>query len=242
MGFTKSVHSVIGYERAFSPTLRLKSEIYYQYLFEIPVEVRPSAFSLTNMGSGFSRFFPNQLQNTGTANNYGLELTLEKFFNKTFFFLISAAFFDAKYKGSDGVLRNTDFNGKYAANFLMGKEFQIKKKSTLGLSTKITTTGGRWYGIADTVQSLIQRELVFLDSAYNSLQFRPYFRADLRVNYRINAKKVTHEIALDLVNIFNTKNILGLTYSPNPLNPASNPIRENYQLGFLPLFYYRLDF
>lgn len=242
MGFTKSFHSVIGYERAFSATLRFKTEVYYQYLFQIPVEVRPSPFSLTNMGSGFSRFFPNQLQNTGTGRNYGIEFTLEKFFNKTFYFLVTAALFDAKYKGSDGILRNTDFNGKYAANFLMGKEFKVKKKNILGLGTKITTAGGRWYGIADTIQSLIQRELVFLDSAYNTLQFRPYFRFDLRVNYKINTPKFTHELALDLVNVFNTKNILGLTYSPNPLNPNANPIRENYQLGFLPLFYYRLDF
>ncbi len=242
MGFTKSFHSVIGYERAFSATLRFKSELYYQYLFQVPVEVRPSPFSLTNMGSGFSRFFPNQLQNTGTGRNYGVEFTLEKFFNKTFYFLVTAALFDAKYKGSDGILRNTDFNGQYAANFLMGKEFKVKQKNTLGIGIKTTTAGGRWYGFADTVQSALQRELVYLDSAFNSLQFRPYFRFDLRVNYRINTKKLTHEIALDLVNLFNTKNILGLTYSPNPLNPNSNPIRENYQLGFLPLFYYRVDF
>lgn len=242
MDFTRSFHSVLGYERAFSATLRLKTEVYYQYLYNIPVEVRLSPFSLTNMGSGFSRFFPNQLQNTGSGRNYGWELTLEKFFNKTFYFLFTATVFDAKYKGSDGVLRNTDFNGQYAANLLVGKEFKIKKKNLLSIGTKVTTAGGRWYGIADTVQSLIQRELVFLDSAYNSLQFRPYFRTDLRITYKINSKKLTHEIALDLVNIFNTKNILGLTYSPNPLNPTSNPIRENYQLGFLPLFYYRVDF
>ncbi len=242
MDFTKSIHAVMGYERAFSATLRLKSEVYYQYLFNIPVEVKPSPFSLTNMGSGFSRFFPNQLQNTGTGRNYGIELTIEKFFNKSFYFLITAAFFDAKYKGSDGILRNTDFNGRYATNFLIGKEFKIKGKNILGLGTKVTTVGGRWYGIADTTQSLLQRELVYQDSAFNSLQFRPYFRTDLRFNYKINTKKLTHEIALDLVNLFNTKNILGLTYSPNPLNPNANPIRENYQLGFLPLFYYRLDF
>jgi len=242
MGLTKSFHSVLGYERAFSATLRFKTEIYFQHLFEIPVEVQPSAFSLTNMGSGFARFFPDKLQNTGTANNYGIEFTLERFFNKSFFFLLTASLFNAKYKASDGIVRNTDYNGKYATNLLAGKEFKIKQKTILGLSTKVTTVGGRWYGIADTVASNFQKELVFLDSAYNSLQLRPYFLTDLRINFKINSKKITHEIALDLVNIFNTKNILGLTYSPNPLNPNSNPIRENYQLGFLPLFYYRIDF
>jgi hypothetical protein len=53
---------------------------------------------------------------------------------------------------------------------------------------------------------------------------------------------VTHEIAIDFVNILNTQNVLKLTFAPNKINPQLNPIREEYQLGFLPLFYYKIDF
>ena len=53
---------------------------------------------------------------------------------------------------------------------------------------------------------------------------------------------MTHEIALDLVNVFGIKNILGYTYSPDPSDPLSSPVKEEYQLGFLPLFYYKIDF
>ena len=74
------------------------------------------------------------------------------------------------------------------------------------------------------------------------LQFAPYFRADIRVSYKINRPKVSHEVAVDLVNIFGTKNVLKLTYAPNDLDPSANPVRQEYQLGFLPLFYYRIDF
>jgi len=242
MDFTKSFHSVIGYDYAINATTRLKAETYFQYLYKVPVEVAPSAFSLSNMGSGFARFFPDKLQNTGTGTNMGVELTLEKFFNKSFFFLFTASLFDAKYKGSDGIERNTDYNGQYATNLLVGKEFKTGDKSTLSLGTKITVAGGKWYGYVDTAASNFQNELVFLDSAYNTRQFHPYFRADFKINFKINAKKVTHEFALDLVNVFGIKNILGLSYSPDPLNPTGDPIRENYQLGFLPLFYYRIDF
>lgn len=242
MDFTRSFHSVLGYENRLNATTRLKIETYYQYLFNIPVEIQPSAFSLTNMGSGFSRFFPQKTKNAGLGRNYGVELTLEKFFSQSFYFLITASIFDAKYQGSDKVWRNTDFNARYATNLLLGKEVKIKKKNILGLGTKTTWAGGRWYGPADTTRSRIQQELVFLDSSYNTIQFRPYFRQDLKLYYKINAKRFTHEIALDLVNILNTKNILSLTYSPNPLDPTASPVRENYQLGFLPLFYYRLDF
>lgn len=242
MDFTKSLHAVVGYDYSINATTRLKVETYYQYLYHVPVEIHPSAFSLTNMGSGFARFFPDTLQNTGTGRNYGVEFTLEKFFNKSFFFLFTASLFDAKYKGSDDTLRNTDYNGKYALNILAGKEFKTGERSSLSLGTKFTTAGGRWYGYVDTAASNYKNELVYLNAGYNTRQFRPYYRLDFKINFKINANKVTHEIAVDLVNILNIKNILNLSYAPNPYDPTANPIRENYQLGFLPLFYYRIDF
>jgi len=92
----------------------------------------------------------------------------------------------------------------------------------------------------DEVVSAAQLEIIYKDNNnYNEYLFDPYFRADAKINYRFNSKNLTHELAIDFVNIFNTKNILTLTYAPdNPLGP----IREEYQLGFLPLFYYRIDF
>ena len=66
----------------------------------------------------------------------------------------------------------------------------------------------------------------------------------MKLAYRINSGKrsVTHEIALDLVNVLNIQNVLGLTYAPNPADPTASPVKEEYQLGFLPLFYYKIDF
>ena len=61
-------------------------------------------------------------------------------------------------------------------------------------------------------------------------------------SYKINKEKVTHEIGIDLVNIFNTKNILSFSYAPNNTPSLEDDIAENYQLGFLPIFYYKIDF
>ena len=57
-----------------------------------------------------------------------------------------------------------------------------------------------------------------------------------------NKEKVTHEIGIDLVNIFNTKNILSYSYAPNNTPSLEDDVTENYQLGFLPIFYYKIDF
>jgi hypothetical protein len=240
MDLTKSAHLVLGYNKSFKSNLRVKSEVFYQYLYNVPVEVQPSAFSLVNQGSGFARFFPDSLQNEGTGTNYGLELTVEKFFDNSFFFLLTGSLYDSKYKGSDGIERNTNYNGNYVLNVLGGKEFRINKKNVLSLGAKVTWGGGKRYGLVDTTASVANNELIFLDQDFNEFQFRDYFRADFKINYKINAKKVSHEIALDFVNITGQQNILGISYTPD--QPDGRNFRENYQLGFLPIFYYRIDF
>lgn len=240
MGFTKSWHFVAGYNRAIGKGTHLKVESYFQYLYNIPVNDSASSFSLVNTGSGFTRFFPGTLINKGIARNYGVEITIEHYFSRKFFFLLTASLFDAKYQGSDGIWRNTDFNGAYAVNFLATKEFKIKKNSALQVGAKVTTVGGRYYSPADTAASNKVSELVGVDSLKNTLQTKPYFRADLRVSYKWNRPKVSHEFAVDLINVLNVKNVLSLTYAPGA--EGGNNIRFDYQLGFLPLFYYRLEF
>lgn len=242
MDFSRSLHTGLGYEKAFEKGFNVRTEVYYQYLYNIPVTVTPSSFSLINMGGGFARFFPDSLKNTGTGHNYGIELTVQKFFDKSFFFLFSGCLYDSKYTGSDGVLRNTSYNGSYVTNFLAGKEFKLNSKQTISLGMKVTMAGGKRYGYADPVQSSLYNEVIFKDSLYNERQFKDYFRADFKINWKFNADKVTHEIGLDLVNIFNTKNLLSLTYAPNLKNPSADPFAEKQQLGFLPIFYYKIDF
>ncbi len=242
MDFTRSIHTGIGYEKAFKSKLNIRTEMYYQSIYNMPVTVSPSSFSLINMGSGFARFFPEQLKNTGTGTNYGMELTVQKYFDKSFYFMFSGCLYDSKYKGSDGIERNTSFNGHYVTNFLAGKEFKLSEKQSISLGLKITYAGGKRYGYVDTITSKVLQEVIYRDSAFNERQFNAYFRMDLKINWKYNANKATHEIGIDLVNIFNTRNLLGLTYAPNLANPSAIPVAEKSQLGFLPLFYYKIDF
>lgn len=132
MGFTRSHHFVAGWDKGFSKNIRTRVEAYYQYLFNIPVELREnSSFSNINQGSSFSRIFPDSLQNTGTGQNYGLELTVEKSFSKSYYVLFTGSIFNSTYKGNDGVARSTDYNGRYAMNVLAGFEPKLSKNSAL---------------------------------------------------------------------------------------------------------------
>ncbi|RRB06468.1 TonB-dependent receptor [Larkinella rosea] len=238
VGLTKSWHYVTSYDRLLGRNMRLKIEAYYQKLFDVPIEEQQSSFSILNTGAGFSRIFPGKLVNKGTGRNYGAELTLEKFFSDGYYFLVTGSLFDAKYKGSDGVLRNTDFNGKYAFNAVFAKEFTFGRTS-LNLGAKFTAIGGRWYGPVDEARSQAAQDIVYQSASRNTLQFPDYRRFDLKVDYKINRTRLTHTIAVDLVNILGIQNILTLSYAPQP---DGTFIKREYQLGFLPVFYYRVDF
>ena len=149
LDFVKSAHGVLGYDINFSRHLRLKAEVYGQYIYNAAVEKTPSSFSMLNAGADF--YFPDKtnLVNDGKGYNYGVELTVESFLDKGFYYLFTGSLFESKYKGSDNVWRNTAFNSNYAMNLLAGKEFRLNKKASFGIDTKIAMAGGQRYTAFD---------------------------------------------------------------------------------------------
>ena len=239
LDFMRSFHLVVGYDVFLKKDIRIKAEAYFQQLWSLPVDTFASSYNMLNEGSGFDRFFPGRLTSSGLGRNMGIEITLEKFFTHNWFFMFSGSLYDSRLQGGDKKWYNSDFNGNYILNALGTKEFHWGKKrlNTIGIGGKITFGGGQRYTPYDTTLSKLHENPVVQNDQRNKLQFKPYFRFDIKLNYRCNSKRYTHEIGIDLVNVAQYKNILRIDYV-NPQEPA----REVYQLGFLPLFYYRLDF
>jgi len=248
IGLMKSAQIAGGWERKYKGVpVRTKVETYYQYLYDVPVEIKSSAFSMLNAGSGFGRIWPDTLQNTGVGRNYGVEFTAERFFAGGFYFLATGSLFDAKYKGSDDVWRNTIFNGRYAVNFLAAKEFKLGPNNRFTLGGKYTTVGGRWFGTTvDQEATLRAGEIIFAQEGFNMKQYRAYQRLDLKLGYKWNYPNLAWEFGLDISNLTRNKNILTLTYIPgkDDLNTPDidEGVREEYQLGLFPVFYLRCDF
>ncbi len=245
LDFTRNMHFISGYEKRLENKIRVKVEAYFQKLDNIPIyDDSNSSYSIANMGSGFTRLFPDELINAGKGENYGLELTVERPFLNGFYYMVTASLYESKYVGGDGIWRDTEFNGNHVLNILGGKEWQSPKGNSFFAGAKFTTAGGRRYGEVDLEASSVFREIVFMDANRNEFQFDDYLRFDLNVNYKINRLRMAHEIGLDLVNVTNRRNFLKLTYIP-PVGGDINPngeTREESQLGFLPIFFYKLSF
>jgi len=240
LGFTKARHGILGFDALLSEDFRFKAETYYQYLYNVPVTKNSSSFSLLNVGAGWGLNTRDSLINSGEGWNYGIELTLERFYHKGYYFLTTVSVFDSKYKGSDGIKRNTAFNGKFVFNFLAGKEFHLGERTAMVLDLKTTWAGGKRYTPVDLDASR-KSEAVFATEYFDELawskQFRDYFKADIKLGFRYNGENVSQLWELYLENITDHMNPLTRSYSR-----SKDVIETINQLGILPLFNYRIYF
>lgn len=238
LGFTGSDHVVVGYKAMIKPNLKLSAEAYFQGLFNVPVELGTSIFSMLNYGADFGVPDTDSLINGGTGRNIGLELTLEKYFSHQYYFLITGSLFDSKYTASDLVERNTAFNGNYTTNLLFGKEWQIGKKgNVIGLDYKVTYAGNRRYVPIDADASKVSGSVVYDESNAYTSRYPNYFRMDMKITYRIQAKKITQEWNIDIQNVTNHQNVYFERY-----DSASGEVITSYQMGIWPMFQYRILF
>lgn len=241
--FTKSHHGVIGYTRNLRGGLNFKAEAYYQWIYDALVTPEEEAYSMLNNGS-FTFFNPDTALNEGNGYNYGLDLTLEKYMDRGFYFLSTLSLYESKYTGLDGVWRSTAFDGRYVFNVLGGKEFVLKNKkenakhrNTITFDTKFTAAGGQRYVPINLAESQAQGEAVYdWDRAFEE-QFRDYMRFDIRIGYKMAGAKVTQEWAMDIQNVTNRENPFGQQY-----NAETGEIEVTNQLGFFPMFLYRATF
>ena len=240
LDFTKSHHLVLGYDLNPVKDWRLKAEVYYQYLYDVPVNTFSSSYSMLNTGASFKTDLEDKLTNGGTGYNYGAELTIEKFFSHGYYGLFTSSIYSSKYEGSDDVERNTAFNGKYVYNVLAGKEWKIgkDKRNKISLDLKFTNAGGRAYTPIDLTASNTEGREVLSTDAYSGF-YENYFRTDVKVNYTINSgkRKLSQTISLDVQNVTNHENVFSQNY-----NSEQQSINTTYQLGIFPNLVYKVQF
>lgn len=242
LDFIRSHHLVLGYDMNIGDNWRSKVELYYQDILNVPVDKVASSYSVLNEGADFVfSLDKNDLVNNGTGQNYGVEVTIEKFFSEGYYALITGSLFESKYIASDSIERSTAFNNQYVANFLVGKEFNIgcEKQHRFSINTRVSTSGGRFYTPVDLQASSVNGIEVFdEDNAFNS-RFRNYFRWDLKFGVKLNSmkRKFSHSVYFEMQNVTNNKNIFRKSYNRN-----TNQVNDILQIGFFPNLIYKVEF
>lgn len=238
--YAKSMHLVLGYEHQFTSQFRARAEAYYQYLFDVPVSADPlSNESILNVIDIWDILDAGPQVNEGRGRNLGIDFTLEKNFNRSYYFLATASVFDSKYRALNKQWYNTRFNSNYQINIIGGKEWKKGEKQNRiwGINAKALLNGGNRVTPIDLEQSRLEgRDIYFEDRPYTEFS-GTYYRFDFMSSYKVNRPKVTHTFMIDIQNVTNRLNIHSSYYDED-----LGDLKNYYQTGILPVFNYRLEF
>lgn len=236
LDFTKAHHLVLSYDLNITDLIHLKIEPYFQQVFSVPV-IADSSFSFINLQNDL--FFGEKLENTGEGRNYGLDLTLEKYISKGYYYLFTASLFNSESKAGDQVWRSTRFNRNYVVNFLIGKEWQLGKnnQNTLSLNTRVTYQGGNRYSPINEVASKLAKTIVYDETKAFELQAPSALNVHFTASYKVNKKKSSREIALKILNVTRQPDFKGYQY-----NQIKNTIDKDLASVLIPNLSYKIEF
>jgi hypothetical protein len=208
----KAHHLVFAYDISLNPNLGLKIEPYIQFLYDVPV-TPDSSFSVLNMEADW--YFNKELINTGTGRNVGIDITLERFLQDGYYYLFTASLFDSKFKGDDGIERNTRFNTQFVFNLLYGKEWTVGKQNNkiLGINVKVNFFGGKRTTPINDIESDLAQDVVYDYSQLYEDQEAAKFHVNATINYRINKKHHSSIWSLQMMNLLLAKENYGLYYN-----------------------------
>ncbi len=227
---SKSLQAVLGYDLKLTKNMRLKTEVYCQHLYDVPVIPEVPEESLLNFGDGYYNDMNYVYANGGTGKNYGVELTLEKFFGSGYYYLITASLYDSKYKGYDGVERHTRFAGNYTLTTLAGYEWKVFKKDLISVNLKASYLGGKRFVNTSVAGTMDNFDTVLDYSTAYQKRYPDYFRCDINVNMKHNFRHVAVEWFVEINNLTNHQNIMFRNF-----NSTTGKYETTYQQGLTPM-------
>ncbi len=234
----RAQHFVLSYDWMLSNYTKLKFETYYQFLNHLPVSSRNnSTFSTVNSVNGFVN---DSLVSNGLGENKGIELSLERFMHRDFYYLLSVSIYDSKYKAANQQWYHTRFSGQFNITFTTGKEWNLSEKfgkRVVGMNIKLIWAGGQRTTPIDIELSRLAGEAIYVEPLAFTQQNPNYFRTDVRVSLKKNKAKSTSIWSLDIQNISNHQNIGGNYY-----DLKTQSIKNWYQAPLIPVLSYKIEF
>lgn len=201
----KAHHFVTGYQALLNDHLRIRTELYYQQLLNVPVSVE-GTYSVLNVDELDQL---RTLSNAGTARNYGVDFGLERFSRFGLYYMLNASVFSSTYTDATGTRHSTAFDNGYKVNLLMGKEYRVGKKkggnSLLGLNTTISLFGGQRRTPIDPMLSLAARTTIYDETRPWTQQDNPLFVIDATITLNTNKPKYSGTWALQIKSLYSSQ-------------------------------------
>ncbi len=239
LDFMRSIHAILGYDWLVTEQLRFKAEAYYQYLYDAPVKQGIPQYSSLNEGVDYYIMRYDSLVSMGKGTNYGLDLTLERFLHRNYYFLFTASVFRSFYRGYDDERRSTAFDNRFVLNTVGGYELPVGRYRNRFLiaGLRVTWTGGRPYVPYDVEKTVATGQVQYDWKKAYSVRFEDYLRGSLRLGFRRNISHANMLLFIDLQYRSN------YTYVDlYRIDVATGEIVQGYKMGFYPIATWRIQF
>jgi len=233
MKYINSVHYALGVQFIPRDDWRFTLEGFYKDYNNYPVSNR-TGISLANQGADFTSVGNEAVSSTGKGRTYGVELFVQQKLIKKTFYAFSATVYRSEFSGSNGILIPSSWNFGYLISTTIGQK--LGKGWELGLKYRLA--GGAPYTPYDPIASranyLITGVGTLNFNALNSQTLKPFQQADIRIDKKINFKKTSLDLYLDIQNFarFSSEGVPNYTFKRNADNTGfattdGNPIKAD---------------
>ena len=200
----RAYHYILGYNHLLTSNTKLTVEVYDKQYRNLPINEKEK-LDLT----------PYNYE--GRAYCRGVELTVQKKLACDLYGLVSATYFQSKFRNNNGIWTNRFFNNRYLfsvqGGYIASRKWEFSARYIYAGGRPYTPFGGAEAGILNTESY----------PAYNTL--------NLRMDRRFNFKRSNLVLFLDIWNIYNKQNMSSFTWTND------GQIKYiKYQWGLIPIF------
>lgn len=218
----KAYHAILGMTHYLSNDLKLTLEIYYKKYDDVLVRPDRTNMRFTNQGDGYAS---------------GLDINLIKRFVEKFYGQISYSYSISKRNDRLGEgYYDYEFSKPHMFNVLAG--YQLNKEWSVAakwyLASGAPTDNYVIYSNVHNDPEVMRYSKEVIDR--NGRRFPTNHSLNLRIDYRIQFKYFAANLYLDIINLYDQKNISREDFIPQSGN------HENEALGVLPSLGFRLEF
>ncbi|WBO85508.1 TonB-dependent receptor [Hymenobacter yonginensis] len=207
-----STHYVAGLEFLPSASRRFTVEAFWKQYDHYPVNTR-DGISLANLGGDFVALGNEAVTSTGRGRAFGGEFFFQQKLTRNLFAVTSYTLFRSEFTGLDGRYKPSAWDTRHLASVLLGRKFGRGWE----LGAKYRLAGGAPYTPFDDAASqqnyLTIGQGVLDYGRLNTLRLGTFQQLDLRLDKKINLRRLTFDLYVDVQNVLALKSPAAPSYT-----------------------------
>ena len=226
----RAVHLVLGVEHLLNESVKLTVEAYSKTYTGLPLDPAEPQDNVIDQSYHANL---GDLVDTGEAESYGVEFTLQKKLAEDVYGLVGGTWFRSKYRDDNDVWRNRDYDNRYTFSVEGG----YKPSPGWEVSMRWIYAGGVPYTPLDLAASAAQQRNVYDDTAVNTRRYPDYHSLNLRMDRRFAFRNSYLVAYVSVWNAYNHKNIARYYWDDQKLKRETET-----QWNILPIFGLEYEF